>query len=70
MPWCEGCDRYLTTPTVNADGTCPRCGRSLLAATAEQPRVPWHFKLLVTAAGAYLAMRAVQGIAWVVRQVG
>lgn len=73
MPWCEGCNRYLTAPTVNRDGTCPRCGRSLIAGMAEaadEPRAPWHFKLLVAAAGVYLAMRAFQGIAWVVRQVG
>ena len=69
MPWCEGCSRYLTPPTVHRDGTCPTCGRCLIA-TADQPRAPWHFKLLVTAAGAYLALRALQGIAWLVRQVG
>ena len=69
MPWCEGCSRYLTAPTVNRDGTCPGCGRSLVA-EAELPRAPWHFKLLVTAAGAYLAMRAFQGLAWLVGQVG
>ncbi len=30
------------------------------------PKVPWHFKLLVVATVAYLAWRALQGVAWVV----
>ncbi len=27
MPWCSHCDRFLSPPTVNPDGTCPMCGR-------------------------------------------
>lgn len=27
MPWCQRCDRFLNPNTVNADGTCPSCGR-------------------------------------------
>jgi len=69
MPWCEGCNRYLSSPTVNPDGSCPKCGRSLQQVSEVAPRAPWHFKLLVGAAGAYLAMRGVQGIAWVMQQV-
>lgn len=70
MPWCEGCNRYLATPTVKPDGSCPACGRAVApAAAAERPRAPWHFKVLVTAAGAYLALRGVQGVAWVIQQV-
>lgn len=26
MPWCTECDRFLSPPTVAADGTCPACG--------------------------------------------
>ena len=70
MPWCEGCHRYLSAPTVKPDGTCPVCGRSVRDQTGEHaPRAPWHFKLLVAAAGAYLAMRGVQGVAWVVQHL-
>ena len=70
MPWCEGCNRYLTASTVRPDGTCPNCGRSLSPLPTEEiPRAPWHFKLLVAAAGAYLAMRGAQGIAWVMDQL-
>ena len=29
MPWCETCDRFLSPPTVRADGTCPECGRAV-----------------------------------------
>jgi hypothetical protein len=25
MPWCTGCDRFLSPNTVLADGTCPTC---------------------------------------------
>ena len=25
MPWCAGCDRFLSPNTVLADGTCPHC---------------------------------------------
>ncbi len=27
MPWCSSCDRFLSPPSVRADGTCPACGR-------------------------------------------
>ena len=27
MPWCPACDRFLSPPSVNADGTCPTCGK-------------------------------------------
>jgi hypothetical protein len=27
VPWCPTCDRFLSPPTVNPDGTCPKCGR-------------------------------------------
>ena len=70
MPWCEGCNRYLTAPTVNSDGTCPTCGGHVVNLAAEDPpRAPWHFKLLVAAAGIYLAMRGIQGVGWFIQQV-
>jgi len=80
MPWCEGCNRYLSSPTVNPDGSCPKCGRPVDQVADDQvagtqpavglnPRAPWHFKVLVGAAGAYLAMRAVQGIAWALQHI-
>jgi hypothetical protein len=31
VPWCERCDRFLNPNTVQADGTCPGCGRSVEA---------------------------------------
>jgi len=37
MAWCNECDRFLNPATVNADGTCPTCGRPVdVAATAER----------------------------------
>ena len=44
-------------------GTCPSCGRTI-AATAAEPKAPWHFKLLVVAVIGYLAWRAVQMVGW------
>jgi hypothetical protein len=29
MPWCETCHRFLSHPTVRADGTCPTCGHAV-----------------------------------------
>ncbi|HUR50056.1 MAG TPA: hypothetical protein VMY88_11100 [Acidimicrobiales bacterium] len=34
----------------------------------ESPRAPWHFKVLVAAAGAYLGMRGLQGVGWLIQQ--
>lgn len=72
MPWCEGCNRYLAAPTVRPDGTCPACRRSLAPQTtdgADSPRAPWHFKVLVAAAGAYLALRGAQGVVWIIERL-
>jgi hypothetical protein len=35
MPWCEDCAKYFAPSAMNADGTCPTCGRSL-----ERPAEP------------------------------
>ena len=70
MPWCQGCQRYLAAPTVTVDGACPQCGRPVQSRdTADAPRAPWHFKVLVAAAGGYLLMRAVQGVGWVLQNL-
>ena len=79
MPWCTECDRFLSPPTVRADGTCPTCGHVVdageVAAGAAAQRaerseeaaaVPWHLKLLASAIVVYLAYRLYQGIDWLV----
>ncbi len=38
VPWCLHCDRYLTPPTVRANGTCPSCGQIVDAGKARTPR--------------------------------
>ena len=35
MPWCEDCAKYWTPSAMNADGSCPTCGRSLEKTQAE-----------------------------------
>jgi len=71
VPWCETCDRFWNPNTLNADGTCPSCGRQVAEPTGPAPavegrdRAPWHFKLLVVAVVAYLGWRLVQGLVWV-----
>ena len=29
MPWCAACDKFLSPPSVTADGRCPTCGRAV-----------------------------------------
>lgn len=29
MPYCEECAKYWTPSAMNADGTCPACGRAV-----------------------------------------
>lgn len=35
MPWCEDCAKYHAPSAMNADGTCPSCGRVLEAPEAK-----------------------------------
>ena len=72
VPWCEDCSRFLTPTSMGEDGSCPGCGRVLVAGstvvTTERRRgAPWHFKLMVVAVCGYLGWRLVQGIDWLVR---
>jgi hypothetical protein len=81
VPWCDTCDRFLSPPTVLADGTCPTCGRpvdpgaahaSVDVAAADDDDfgpIPWHLKLLGGALAVYLGWRAWQGIEWVVHRL-
>jgi len=70
VPWCATCDRFLSHPTVRADGTCPTCGRPVdvadrgRPAADDLPPVPWHFKLLAGSLVVYLGYRAWQGVEW------
>ena len=53
---------------MNADGSCPTCGRVLAEpSTDAAPRAPWHFKLLVVAVCVYLGWRLIELIAWIAR---
>ncbi len=71
MPWCDDCSRFWNPNTLSPEGACPTCGRTLARHGEDAPPVPapWHFKLLVAAAGAYLTWRAVQAVAWLVERV-
>ena len=79
MPWCPTCDRFLSPPSVHADGTCPTCGRpvdpgkaaptesaadGLPADTKPRRRIPWHLKALLGVFAIYLGYRTAQGIEW------
>ncbi len=78
MPWCETCDRFYNPNTLQADGTCPTCGRqvvdpvstvSAVSTTRSEeesvPGAPWHFKALIAVTAGYLSYRLFQGIVWV-----
>jgi len=81
MPFCEACDRHLTPTSLLPDGSCPSCGRVLpplerqLApdhrpdGTREEPRAPWHFKVLLVGLTGYLAWRGVQGVEWLAHRL-
>jgi hypothetical protein len=81
VPWCATCDRFLSPPSVRADGTCPTCGRTVepghaqTAAPAEEATgarhasLPWHLWLLAIALAVYLSFRAWQGIEWIIQQL-
>ncbi len=66
MPWCDGCDRFWTAEALHGDPVCPSCGGELAAASTEEDKAPWHFKVLVAAVVVYLAWRAYQLVAGVV----
>ncbi|HWC68951.1 MAG TPA: hypothetical protein VG478_12860 [Acidimicrobiales bacterium] len=41
VPWCDTCARFWTPTSVDADGACPTCGRSLAPKAAhEKPGEP------------------------------
>jgi transcription initiation factor IIE alpha subunit len=50
VPWCEDCARYFTPSAMNADGTCPTCGRTLEKTQAE-PITAKNINLKKLAAG-------------------
>ena len=67
MPWCEDCEKYWAPSAMTPEGNCPSCGRSLEAPDQETGEAqdtptgtPWHFKLLIVAAVAYLVWRFYQ----------
>jgi hypothetical protein len=77
MPWCETCSRFLNPNTLQPDGSCPTCGRVVAdpadapaagggGGEAEQPKAPWHFKLLLVLVVVYLGWRLVQILGWIV----
>ena len=53
---------------MGVGGECPDCGR-VIADAGDEPKAPWHFKLLLAAVVAYLAFRGWQGVEWVVERV-
>lgn len=72
MPWCDTCDRFYNPNTLEADGTCPMCGRvvaeSVVPAT-ESAGAPWHFKALIGVTAVYLSYRLFQGVVWVAQHL-
>jgi hypothetical protein len=72
VPWCEGCSRFLNPNTLEADGTCPTCGRKVAeppapGTAARRSKAPWHFKLLVLVTVVYVGFRLIQMTTWLVQ---
>jgi hypothetical protein len=66
VPWCEECSKFLTPTAMEADGTCPSCGRQIAEApaTPAEAKLPWHFKLLLVGICGYLGWRLVELVQW------
>ena len=66
VPWCEDCARFYNPNTLDQDGDCPE-GHHVADPDAqpEQPKVPWHFWLLLITLVIYLGWRLVQGVVWI-----
>ncbi len=79
MPWCDECSKYYAPSGLNADGTCPVCGRDVGKPTAadklvesggdEKAKIPWHFWVMLIALAIYLGWRAIQGVMWVIERL-
>ena len=72
MPWCETCSRFLNPNTLDADGSCPTCGRVVAEPAGGGGRdggrgtrkAPWHFKVLLVLVVLYLGWRFLQMGGW------
>ena len=84
VPYCDVCSRHWTPTSMQADGSCPSCGKALelrrpLAPTGDvaapsgedeaRPSAPWHFKVMLLALALYLVWRGVQGLAWIAQRL-
>jgi len=79
VPWCANCQRFLSPPTVRADGRCPSCGRPVEPGRAHPPTdapagdeelgpIPRHLKVLGAALVVYLGYRFLQGLEWLIHR--
>jgi hypothetical protein len=77
VPWCDPCDRFYNPNTLAEDGNCPE-GHTVLADTLEatdtesdsaDPKVPWHFWVLVIALVGYLGWRLWDAVAWIFENI-
>ena len=83
VPWCAACHRFLSPPTVTADGRCPTCGRPVEPGRAhpaedapdgppageeELGPIPMHLKVLGVALVVYLGYRFFQGLEWLIHR--
>lgn len=80
MPFCEACDRFYTPSTLSPEGDCPEghhvadpqhVGEFIQSSAPpredeKDPKVPWHFWILLIAVIIYLGYRAFQGIEWLI----
>ena len=65
VPWCEDCSRFYNPNTLTDEGECPDGHRVADPIEVEpDPKIPWHFWLLVIALVVYLGWRLIQAITW------
>ncbi len=68
MPWCEDCSKFWNPNIAAARRHLPDLRRVHRRRAAGQPKVPWHFWILIVALGIYLSWRAFQGIEWLIHR--
>ena len=81
MPFCEPCNRFYTPSTLTPDGDCPEghhvaepedapklVQSDVQLEDEKEPKIPWHFWLLIIAVSMYLGWRLIQGIGWLIQR--
>ena len=71
MPWCDNCDKHVEEQLTVEAQNCPDCSGELDTSDLKNRppvKAPWHFWVMVFAAGGYLLWRLVEMVLWLVEK--